>query len=341
MDLHSFEKQAPAQDLRRALEAAGVRWRAHPFGRPGPLGGLWRVIRGAIAIRKASLVHARSELAAASALLARPTAWLWDMRSFWREQRIALGTLRENSVEARILATIERRAAAKSSAVVVLASAAIPVLQARFGERVASKTTVVSTCVDLVRFPSVPPTSSPRLRLLLAGTLNSFYDVPAMLRFVKDLGSRKETELTVATPGATPWEAELSDAGERVVVAPEEMPALVAAHDAGLSVCRFDAGVSLRGAMPTKIAEFLASGRPIVVSRGLGDADTIAEEHRVGVVLESGSEAHIATAATALERLLGDPELANRCRKVAEDHFSLDSAVARLIDLYRVISRPT
>src|SRR5688500_15955593 len=87
VDLHSFE---PGPGDQRLAPIDGVRWHRHGFGRPGATGGLLRIAAAASAVRGSDVVHARSDLAAASTLLACRHTWLWDVRSFWVDQRIAM-----------------------------------------------------------------------------------------------------------------------------------------------------------------------------------------------------------------------------------------------------------
>ena len=77
----------------------------------------------------------------------------------------------------------------------------------------------------------------------------------------------------------------------RVSATRDEMAKLVSSCHVGLSVCRDDAGPSLQAAMPTKIGEFLASGRPVVVNPGPGDAAGWVErsERRTRVCESCGS----------------------------------------------------
>lgn len=333
--LHSFEKTAPTHELRQRLARRGVRWTPHPFGSLGPRGGVQRVATGARAVRGASLVHARSDLSAASALLARNGCWLWDVRSLWADQRIALGALREGSAEHRVLGRVEGLSARRASAVVTLSAAVLPVLEQRHGAGVVDRATVIPTCVDLDRFSVSPLPDSGSVELLLAGTLNAYYDVPLMTRFVAAGRRRRQVGFTVLAPEATAWEGILGGAGaSRRRATPAEMPAHLAASHAGLSVCRTDAGVSLTAAMPTKIAEFLAVGRPVVVNPGLGDADVLLEQAGAGVVLGDGSEAGLSAAWDRLDALLADPETPGRCRALAARHFDVDRAVDRLIQVY-------
>lgn len=285
------------------------------------------------------MVHARSDMAAASTMLAGADRWLWDVRSLWSDQRIALGALREGSPEHRVLQRVERAAARRAGAVVTLTDAAVPVLEERHGVPLRDRTEVIPTCVDLDRFAEAPLPDGPP-RLLLAGTLNTYYDVPVMARFAAVGRRRAGARLDVLSPGGTPWDRLLAEAGaERGVAAPSEMPERVATSSAGLSVCRTDAGVSLTAAMPTKIAEFLAVGRPVIVNPGLGDADRLVRDTATGVVLDDLSDAGLDRAWDELERLLADPETPARCRRLAQEHFSLERGVEELLRSYTRLSR--
>jgi glycosyltransferase involved in cell wall biosynthesis len=341
--VHSFEMDSPSADHRTRFERAGVRWHPHPFGSAGAKGGLVRTLQAAYWCRGVPFLHARADVAAASAILARPERWLWDIRSFWREQRIEIGTLRPGSPEERVLRAVEHRAAYSASVAVALARAAIPVLTDRHGLQMEAKTRVIPTCVDLDRFQPTPfPTQGP-LRVLLSGSINRYYDVPAMTKLVRELQRRQDTELLVLAVGKTSWEPELAEAGAaRKSVAFEDMPGELAATHVGLSVCRSDLGVSLLAAMPTKIGEFLASGRPVVVNRGLGDMDDLISQWRCGVILDASTPAGIEVAATELLDLLQEPDLPDRCRAAAEATFDLERGLDRLIASYAqaMIDRP-
>ncbi|HZB79354.1 MAG TPA: glycosyltransferase [Actinomycetota bacterium] len=339
VELHTMEKAPPRDDIVRRLNRAGVRWKSHPFGRHGPLGGAARVARGVQMVRGASLVHARSDLPAASVLLARCPRWVWDVRSLWADQRIALGALRPGSTEDRALRRIERGAARRSSAIVTLTAGAIEVLKARHGTDVAVKAVVVPTCVDLRLFAPAPIPEEEPIRLVFSGTLNRFYDVPLMLRLAQFVRRRRPTQVRVVTPGPTSWEPQLATAGvERVAGSSTDMADHVSRSHAGLSVCRPDAGVSLRAAAPTKLAEFLAGGRPVIVNRGLGDMDDVIERFRCGVVVRGSTDDDLEEAAAGLEALIDDPQTPRRCREAAEAHFDLDKGVDRLVAIYRTLA---
>jgi glycosyltransferase involved in cell wall biosynthesis len=331
--LHSFEKGADAATVAARLDRAGVHWVQHPFGGPGRKGGVRRVAKAARVVRGRPLVHARSDKAAAAAMLGRAERWIWDLRGMWREERIDRREMDAGSPEDHFFRRLERAAARRSSGIVTLTADAIDVLAGRYGERVTNKTIVITTCVDVDRFTASPLPQADPVRLLLAGTLGSIYNVPAMLRFADRLRARRPTELHVLSTQASPWTPSLEAWGATFGRAtPAEMPGIISAHHAGLSIR--DTGPSAAASMPTKIGEFLAVGRPVIVHQGPGDIDRLVHEYDCGVAVP-GEGDDIDDVVDTFERLLDDPGTPDRCRRLAVERFNLDTGVDRLVDLYR------
>ena len=101
----------------------------------------------------------------------------------------------------------------------------------------------------------------------------------------------------------------------------------------GLSVCKMNAGPSLKAAMPTKVAEFLACGRPMVVNAGLGDFDEYISRYNAGVIL-TGKPGDLPEKAHQLMELLADPKTPSRCRALAEEYFDMDKGAEKYLSLY-------
>jgi glycosyltransferase involved in cell wall biosynthesis len=116
-------------------------------------------------------------------------------------------------------------------------------------------------------------------------------------------------------------------------VAPSEVAACAVAADVGLS---FIAPTpSKQASSPTKIAEYLACGLPVVATAGTGDLDTQLTGAGVGVLVHRLDEAGYRQAADELRRLLRQPGLAGRCRAAAESLFDLETVgAARYVRLY-------
>lgn len=334
MVVHSFERFPVDVAMEQRLQVANVDWRPHEWGRSGPLGGLVRTVRSSRYVRGARLVHARGDLAAAAATLDGDRPWIWDMRAFFREQRIEQGSIRPTGIESRVLQRLEERLARTADAIIVLARAAVPVLRERHGDSVADRCEVIPTCADLSLFDTSAAPARPT-RVAMVGTLNDLYDVPLMIALTKALARVREVQLVAAVPRPSRWDEELDRAAdERVTLRPADMPRFLRTTHVGLAILRSNLGPSVKGAMPTKLGEFLASGRPVVVSAGLGDMDAIIQQWRCGVSVGETSADALRAKATELDDLLGDPELVERCRAAATKHFDLEDGVRKLSALY-------
>jgi glycosyltransferase involved in cell wall biosynthesis len=99
-----------------------------------------------------------------------------------------------------------------------------------------------------------------------------------------------------------------------------------------MSICKEDAGPSLKAAMPTKIAEFLAIGRPVVVNTGLGDCDELLAKNGAGVIISRNDDLKLK--AKELIELIHDKKSPQRCRNLAESNFDLNKGVRSYLDSY-------
>jgi glycosyltransferase involved in cell wall biosynthesis len=87
----------------------------------------------------------------------------------------------------------------------------------------------------------------------------------------------------------------------------------------------------LAAAVPTKIGEFLASGRPVIVSEGIGDLDQMISITQTGVIVENNGTLQNVTG--EIIKLVNDANTPARCRELALKHFDMENS----IDLYSEI----
>ncbi len=116
---------------------------------------------------------------------------------------------------------------------------------------------------------------------------------------------------------------------------PRDMPEAVQGHD--LSVMFFTEGLSKLGSSPTRMAEILGCGLPVIANAGVGDVARIIETYRVGVLVNGPKPEQMKDALKALDRLLDDPDLSKRCRHAAEEAFSLSGGTETYSQLYASI----
>ena len=332
--LISYEKLSPSVQLTDYFKLIGVDWDSRPFGSHGLTGGLKRINNLRSGIPRTSLVHARSDIPAVSAIASHQAPVLWDVRSLWADQKILIQENLFNSATYPLYRGLESVAARNSSGMSTLTNAVVPILEGRH-EKLPLLRTVVPTAVNLKRF-KLNVTMPAKIQTLFSGTFNDYYDLNLSRLFMNEIGK----QVSVETHWARPSESSRSriGVGESKVFPSTQigMAELIPNYSFGVSVCKLDAGPSLTAAMPTKIGEFLACGRPMVVNKGLGDMDQFIEEFDVGVILD-GSPDNLKESATKLINLIFDPETPLRCRALAEKYFSMEKGAKKYLDLYSQI----
>jgi glycosyltransferase involved in cell wall biosynthesis len=99
----------------------------------------------------------------------------------------------------------------------------------------------------------------------------------------------------------------------------EELPDYLSAADAGIAFIR--PCLSKRSSSPTKYAEYLACGLPIVINSGIGDADALVEKESAGVLVRRFDSEEYLRAASELCWQISRAR--DSFRKIAEEQFSL------------------
>jgi glycosyltransferase involved in cell wall biosynthesis len=354
MHLLSVEKERflfdrlRAEAVRAELRAAGVAWTALPFGRgvaaaraPAQIARLLATARGLVRRERIALVHARSCLPAlVAAACGRP--FVFDMRGFWAREKVDGGLWREGSAKHRVFERLERALLRRAAGVVVLAEAARPLLPPLL-----APVRVIPTAVDLDRFrPGLPPPPGQewlreRTVLAAAGALGNWYLRDGLLDFLSVAAAFDPAAhaLILSEDGAGAFARDLAARGvapTRITalgVQPREVPRWFSNCAAGLLFVR--SAPSKKGSAPTKLAEFLACGVPVIATPGVGDTEALLMENRAGILVRPGDPAGYHRALRELRALRREgPELARRCRRVAEEWLSLGAAARSLEALY-------
>jgi len=106
-------------------------------------------------------------------------------------------------------------------------------------------------------------------------------------------------------------------------VKPNEVPRYLRAADIAISFIK--PCYSKQSSSPTKIAEYLASGLPVICNSGVGDLDKLIEENDAGALLhEFTSEAYL-RALEETDLMRADTATPARLRAIAREEFDLAS----------------
>jgi len=196
---------------------------------------------------------------------------------------------------------------------------------------------VIPCCVDLEkRFSGDPQELRREFRgklgldgrrvIVYAGSFGGWYMTDEMLSFFEAARSADpKTFVMILTQRekekiADALRAEgFADADFMVeTVSPDEIGNYLNAADIAISFIK--ACYSKLSSSPTKLAEYLACGLPIIANRGVGDVNELIEKNNVGVLLDGFDEASYRKALGEIDAL-GDA--ATRCRETAHRHFDL------------------
>lgn len=331
ISLISFEKVKPSNEVREIFTKAGINWVYKDFKINGPVGGVKRLLDIRRSIPDTEIVHGRSDIATVAGLFSRVNApVLWDVRSLWSDQRLLIKSPGWNQVTARGARTLENLSASRSTALVTLTSAVVPILQARH-YKIPQIRGVIPTCVQLQKFVPAPMPKS-ELTCLLSGTFNNYYDLDRTREIIAEI--RKSTNLKVIWARGSESPRDSLGVGEDLIlsVSNSEMPKILRESHFGMAICTQLDPNSLAAAVPTKIAEFLASGRPVIVSKGIGDLDSMLGGTQTGIVVDAKDT--LLNVSDQIIGLVEDKFTPERCREVAIEHFDMNQAINKYANIY-------
>ena len=338
-ELITFEKPSRLADVGRVsamaarLARAGIRWHALRYHRsPRVPATLYDVAAGAFRLRQLAegsdidLFHCRGEVTPMMVRLSMLKGpLLLDMRGFFADERVDAGSWTAGGVVDRAVRATERQNLERASRIVVLTTRGREVLR---GRQVELPIDVIPTCVDCDIFKRPGEPIPPVFDLVYFGSLGGWYMTEAMLDFVIEVRKQGEPLRALFLTNNADETTQKRLHGVTVKsAAPEEVPGWLAQCRSAFFFIR--ATDSKIASCPTKLAEALAMGLPILTGPGVGDVDTILKDEGVGVVLKEFSGPEFLRGWNSLKSLLQDPDIQNRCRAVARGRLSLETAVGQ------------
>ena len=335
------------------LKAEGIQWLQLPYHkRPSALVTPYDILRGASLAaglsrrQKVDVLHARGHIPALMGALAKRLSGsklLFDIRGFLPEEYTDAGVWPEGGYLFRTMKRLERHLFSTSDAFVVLTKRASEILfPGRTDADVRGRPIeIIPCCVDEARFDAAEENSREQARAKLniegrrvfvyVGSFGGWYMTDEMTQFLAEAHRQDPSTYSMILTQSQPEGIVarlrgigLSDDDFFVgKVSPEDVPHYLRAADVAISFIR--ACYSKLSSSPTKIAEYLASGLPVICNTGVGDLDELIETDRVGVVISEFNNDAYGRALKQLEVLRQDAGLEERCRASAKKRFSLNN----------------
>lgn len=361
----SFEKPADledgtrAADMRRRLDACGIRWVCLTYHkRPPALSTLFDVARGILAARRWSrrtggrIVHARGYVPALIAFALksmRKTQLLFDMRGFWADEKVDAGHWDREGRLYRVTKACERRFFESADAIVSLTHAGVAEFPGLgYHIRPGIPIEVIPTCTDVDRFTPGPKDPALEAQLGLAGhqvlgcvgTISNWYLREPMLDYLAFL-LRAMPRLKVLAVTAEDHAALRAHARERGVDVDRlvlrravfgDMPQFFRLMDVGMFFIK--PVFSKKGSAATKLGEFLASGVPVVINDGVGDSGDIVRDQCVGIVMRELHASAFAETLASVRALFDDQDVRRRCRAAGVSLFDAAAGAEKYRAIY-------
>ena len=314
----------------------------------GIIYGLIIVVRDRIKI-----IHARSFVGAIPAFFLVKLfrlKFIFDIRGFWPQERVDAGLWKEGGLLFKIAKFFEKKFILSSDRMVVLTLKAKEILEKQYLNRIKSPIEIIPTCVDLGLFVQgakdkyITEQINKAGRFILAylGSLGTWYCLEEMIDFFKIAKQKISNAYFIfLTPGE-------SKEVDRLIISrglssEDFLVRSVYYRDVPrwLSVCEatilfIKPLFSKKSSCPTKFAESLACGIPVIMNSGVVDCDRIITDTGAGVLVDNFSQASYAAVIDKILMLAGNrPKAQKTCRQVAERFFSLEDAVAKYNNIYQ------
>jgi glycosyltransferase involved in cell wall biosynthesis len=359
------EGEARRARLRAQLSSHDIEWHALRYHqRPSLPATAYDIEAGAryakrlVRERGIEMVHARSHVPAAMALALKKrfgVKLIFDVRGLLAEEYADAGHWRAGELKYRLTKRMERRFFAAADGVVTLTDAIWGIIKDWDGLRdraVAHET--IPCCADLARFrfdeaERVRVRRELRLKdsfvVAYSGSLGGWYLNGEMADFFAALAAeRPDAHALWLTPSSHDEVRSLMRArgiGEDGFTVHAAQPAVVASYlsaaDAGLAFIK--PCFSKLASSPTKTAEYLACGLPVVLNAGVGDSDALVTRERVGALVEKFSADEYRRAARTIDAMLRDRDATRQhTRAVAERLFDVHrTGLERYARLYEEV----
>ena len=296
---------------------------------------------------KINCIHARSYYPVFVALAIyrlKKIPFIFDMRALWPEELVEAGRLKENGIFWKIIKNLEKKCLKNASAVVSLTHAAVIHLDKIHPEfLLKDKIVVIPTCANLDHFELKNRNfSEEKITISCIGSMLSGWFKINMLKEVVDymlanysninfefLTRDNKNELIRKIDSGNKWTNRIHI--ESVLF--KDMPKRICKHDG--SVFFFTSNISKLGSAPTRLAEILGTGIPVLTNPGVGDIEQILTNNKVGTLIYPSD--NLAKKCDQFINLIKNKAVSKICRETSENLFSVKNGVNIYKEVYKTI----
>ena len=305
------------------------------------------------------IIHCRSYVSALVGLFMKrkyPIKFLFDMRGFWADERVD-GEIWNLKIP--VFKWVYNFFKKKERAYFLSADASVSltyngkneILSWDYMKDVRCDISVIPCCADLDFFNYEQKIENKGLKKALGipahnqvicylGSIGTWYMMDEMLDYFKvHLEKYPKTTFLWVTkdkPEEIITQSKKRGVESKIVIKGserKELPQLLSICDA--SIFFIKPMYSKKASSPTKMAELLGMGIPLICNSGVGDTEEIVEKEKVGLVTHDFTESSYRILVESFDDLLSIPK--NQLRGVAQKYFSLEKGVKQYEEIYKKI----
>lgn len=336
----------------------GIDWNYCAYhNRPLALATLFDILKGIARCiwimknKKIEIVHARGYISSIIALFLKRLfhiKFIFDMRGLWPDEKVDAGAWKKNGFIYKAVKVLEKKFFQYADSVVVLSYAGRKLLKTMYSSD--AEISVIPTCVDLNLFKqnnknavfSKELKNNGRFVFAYLGSIGSWYMLKEMIDFFNESKYFLNSPLFLFLNNGNHNIIKSALAENNVshsdysIKSPDYCNVKDWLSIANASIFFIKPVMSKIVSCPTKFAESLACGLPLVINSGIGDTGEIVAKERVGVIIDEFSSDAYKKALNELKVLLLEGDLLReRCRFVAEEYFSLSKGIDKYRSIYQ------
>lgn len=345
--------------LKNDLKENDIRWFYLKYTKKPPVAStLFDIIKGTlvgvwlVSKHRINCIHARSYVASLIGIILKrlfKVRFIFDMRGFWADERVEGRIWKTKGVIYSITKFLEKRYFLSSDEVVVLTEKAKDII-GTLDYEVKSNINVIPCMVDIERFRFNTEDRhyirakyglDSKFVFLYSGSLEYWYMKNEMLEFFKTAenfiqGSHFLILSTMDKRFIEPLIISKGIGKDRFTILERipysEMPKFISASDTGIFF--ITPVFSKRASSPTKFAEYMSCGLPVITNSQIGDLDKLISGYRVGTTVNAFSEEEYKNKIRAHISLLDEKNIKERCIRLAKEVFDLGSGVEAYARIY-------
>jgi glycosyltransferase involved in cell wall biosynthesis len=357
------------EEVMQIFSRNNITWSALKFSTRPPLisklADIWKIKREARRMNQRMLfdiVHCRSYIAALAGLelkVRNGVKFIFDMRGFWANERVEGGMWNLKNPLYRIVFNyfrkLEKQFFKQADAVISLTHNGKGVIREMYDDDIAKKTFVIPCCVDTDHFSPARISSADVAKLKhnlgikdddfvvsYLGSIGTWYMTGEMMDFFRELTVKYTQARFLFITGDNPQiihriAREHGVEKNRIIIsrAPRSQVPLYLAVSA-ISLFFIKPVFSKKASSPTKQAEIMSMGIPLICNSGVGDTDTIFHDEKGGIVIRDFTLSEYQEAIARIDEvLLTDPA---EIRAKAIELFSLRDGIEIYNRIYQTVA---